>query len=58
MPKADCGDQAELFLKELNSRKQETTFMYISEAIDDYVSGFGYWIVRDLVGHGIGTQLQ
>lgn len=30
----------------------------ISEAIDDYVSGFGYGIVRDLVGHGIGTQLH
>ena len=30
----------------------------ISEAIDDYVSGFGSGIVRDLVGHGIGTQLH
>ena len=30
----------------------------ISEAIDDYVSGFGNGIVRDLVGHGIGTQLH
>ncbi len=30
----------------------------ISAAIDDYVSGFGYGIVRDLVGHGIGTHLH
>lgn len=30
----------------------------ISNAIDAYVSRFGYGIVRDLVGHGIGTQLH
>ncbi len=30
----------------------------ISNAIDEYVSGFGYGIVRDLVGHGIGTSLH
>lgn len=30
----------------------------ISNAIDRYVSGFGYGIVRDLVGHGIGTHLH
>ena len=30
----------------------------ISAAIDDYVSSFGYGIVRDLVGHGIGTSLH
>ncbi len=30
----------------------------ISNAIDSYVSGFGYGIVRDLVGHGIGTALH
>lgn len=30
----------------------------ISAAIDDYVSGFGYGIVEDLVGHGIGTSLH
>lgn len=30
----------------------------ISNAIDDYISRFGYGIVRDLVGHGIGTQLH
>lgn len=30
----------------------------ISNAIDAYVSSFGYGIVRDLVGHGIGTSLH
>lgn len=30
----------------------------ISNAIDRYVSRFGYGIVRDLVGHGIGTRLH
>ncbi len=30
----------------------------ISNAIDAYISQFGYGIVRDLVGHGIGTHLH
>ena len=30
----------------------------ISNAIDAYVSSFGFGIVRDLVGHGIGTSLH
>lgn len=30
----------------------------ISNAIDGYISQFGYGIVRDLVGHGIGTSLH
>ena len=30
----------------------------ISNAIDDYVTPYGYGIVRDLVGHGIGTALH
>ena len=30
----------------------------ISKAIQDYVESFGYSIVRDLVGHGIGTHLH
>ena len=29
-----------------------------SNAIDAYISGFGYGIVQDLVGHGIGTSLH
>lgn len=30
----------------------------ISNAIDAYCSSFGYGIVRDLVGHGVGTRLH
>jgi methionyl aminopeptidase len=30
----------------------------ISNAVDAYVSSFGYGIVRDLVGHGIGTEIH
>lgn len=30
----------------------------ISAAIQDYVESHGYCVVRDLVGHGIGTQLH
>ncbi len=30
----------------------------ISAAIDDYVSQFGYGVVRDLCGHGLGTSLH
>ncbi|MCR5106969.1 MAG: type I methionyl aminopeptidase [Lachnospiraceae bacterium] len=30
----------------------------ISNAIDDYISQFGYGIVEELVGHGIGTKLH
>ena len=30
----------------------------ISNAIDAFIKPYGYGIVRDLVGHGIGTQLH
>src|SRR5690606_2094817 len=30
----------------------------ISSAIQDYVNQFGYGIVRELVGHGVGFQLH
>ena len=30
----------------------------ISNTIDSYISQFGYGIVRDLVGHGVGTSLH
>lgn len=30
----------------------------ISNAIDDYIKPYGYGIVKELVGHGIGTQLH
>ena len=30
----------------------------ISKAVDSYISSFGYGIVRDLVGHGVGANLH
>lgn len=30
----------------------------ISKAIQDYVESFGFGVVRDLVGHGIGTEMH
>lgn len=30
----------------------------ISKTIDRYISAFGYGIVRDLVGHGVGSELH
>ena len=33
-------------------------FYEISAAINDYVDQFGYGVVRDLVGHGIGANLH
>jgi methionyl aminopeptidase len=30
----------------------------ISNAIADYIDGYGYGIVRDLVGHGVGSNLH
>ena len=30
----------------------------ISGAINDYADRFGYGVVRDLIGHGIGTQMH
>lgn len=38
---------------------REGCYLYdISNAIDAYVTPFGYGIVRDLVGHGIGTDMH
>ncbi len=38
---------------------KEGCYLYdISNAIDDYITSFGYSSVRDLVGHGIGTQMH
>lgn len=38
---------------------QDGNHLYdISNTIDAYISQFGYGIVRDLVGHGIGTHLH
>ena len=46
------------FFEGIKMAKEGNHLYDISNAIDAYVSGFGYGIVRDLVGHGIGTQLH
>lgn len=38
---------------------KEGNYLYdISKAIGSYAESFGYSVVRDLVGHGIGTQMH
>ena len=46
------------FFEGIKMAKSGNHLYDISNAIDDYVSQFGYGIVRDLVGHGIGTSLH
>lgn len=46
------------FFEGIKSAKEGNHLFDISNAIDDYVSKFGYGIVRDLVGHGVGTVLH
>lgn len=46
------------FFEGIKMAKDGNHLFDISNAIDAYISGFGYGIVRDLVGHGIGTRLH
>lgn len=46
------------FFEGIKAAKQGNHLFDISGAIDEYISRFGYGIVRDLVGHGIGTMLH
>lgn len=46
------------FFEGIKFAKEGNHLFDISNAIDAYVSKFGYGIVRDLVGHGIGTELH
>lgn len=46
------------FFEGIKMAKDGNRLFDISNAIDDYISQFGYGIVRDLVGHGIGTSLH
>ena len=39
-------------------RRQAISLHEISGAINDYADRFGYGVVRDLIGHGIGTQMH
>ena len=46
------------FFEGIKMAKSGNHLYDISNAIDDYVTPFGYGIVRELVGHGIGTSLH
>ncbi len=46
------------FFEGIKMAKDGNHLYDISNAIDAYVRPFGYGIVRDLVGHGIGTRLH
>lgn len=46
------------FFEGIKMAKADNHLFDISRAIDEYISQFGYGIVRDLVGHGIGTALH
>lgn len=46
------------FFEGIKKAKEGNHLFDISNAIDDYVTPFGYGIVRDLVGHGVGTALH
>lgn len=46
------------FFEGIKKAKAGNRLFEISGAIDDYVSQYGYGIVEDLCGHGIGTSLH
>ena len=46
------------FFEGIKMAKDGNHLFDISKTIDAYISQFGYGIVRDLVGHGIGTHLH
>lgn len=46
------------FFEGIKQAKAGNHLYDISAAIGDYAESFGYGVVRDLVGHGIGTQLH
>lgn len=48
----------ESFFEGIKFAKQGNRLFSISAAIQDYVESRGYSVVRDYVGHGIGTQLH
>ncbi len=48
----------ESFFVGISQAKAGNHLYDISNAIADYVEGFGFGIVKDLVGHGIGTSLH
>lgn len=46
------------FFEGIKLAKEGNHLYEISAAIQDYVEAHGYSVVRDLVGHGIGTHLH
>lgn len=46
------------FFEGIKMAKEGNHLFDISNAIDSYISQFGYGIVTDLVGHGIGSKLH
>lgn len=46
------------FFEGIKHAKQGNHLFEISAAIDDYAKSHGYGVVRDLVGHGIGSKLH
>lgn len=48
----------ESFFKGISKATEGNHLFDISNAVDEYISQFGYGIVRDLVGHGIGSKLH
>ena len=48
----------ESFFRGIANAKAGHFLNEIGNAIDDYISEFGYGIVRDLVGHGVGAHLH
>lgn len=46
------------FFEGIKQAKVGNRLFDISNAIDEYISQFGYGIVRELVGHGVGTALH
>ena len=46
------------FFEGIKVAKEGNHLYDISAAIGDYAEKFGYGVVRDLVGHGIGTEMH
>ena len=46
------------FFEGIKFAKEGCHLYEISAAINDYVDKFGYGVVRDLVGHGIGREMH
>ncbi|MBR5419819.1 MAG: type I methionyl aminopeptidase [Lachnospiraceae bacterium] len=46
------------FFEAIKAARAGNHLFDISNAVADYIEPFGYGIVRDLVGHGVGTELH